>query len=615
MSAICRSRRNQRGAMMILFTLMLMTVVIPLAGLAIDLTIMYIVQAKLWEAVDGAGLEAGRLIGTTSGSIQSLAVQACQANFPSGYWASGPVTCSAVYNPGNASNGYKYTVDVSATVQAPTVFMKVFQLPGVIVSSTAEASRRPTRVVMVLDRSGSMAALVSTLQTQASAFVKMFTPNFDELGFVAFGNTGIVGYPVKNPGPYNFDPTDTTGGPDTSFYSQQGGCCDEVYGINQMVSGGATNMSEGLSLAYIELQKAHYRDFGLTNVDITNNVIVLFTDGVPNMFSAYLNSPDQQGKAMTVAGYPVPNVTSPGNSLLQLNPFPYPSPYKGYSAVAGRSNCEYNYNYNYNSSTWQSNNLDAAKNKNGIALATAQAAANQMIGIIGSGCAPSSFTCNYGLVQMASLDTSYAGGSGSSAWSMHWLGNDEGGGTLQTIRNTGPVTNCNNLGNGHTTNPLFTNNGTPDVASIPPWDLYGNLTTDMVDVTGAKQGHTVSSATSFPKTTTYSGTIGTNDGNNGVQLNIAAWNAVDNAANRIRSDMTTMKVIIYTIGYSGNGGTDDVLLSRVANDPKQRTTYGSKNSTAFNSSQRQGQYFPASDSNAIADAFAKIAGMVLNLTR
>jgi hypothetical protein len=596
--------------MMILFTLMLMTVVIPLAGLAIDLTIMYIVQAKLWEAVDGAGLEAGRLIGTTSGSIQSLAVQACQANFPSGYWASGPVTCTAVYNPGNVSNGYKYTVDVSASVTAPTLFMKVFQVPGVIVSSSAEASRRPTRVVMVLDRSGSMAALVSTLQTQASAFVKMFTPNFDELGFVAFGNTGIVGYPVKNPGPYNFNPTDTTGGPDTSFYSQQGGCCDEVYAINQMVSGGATNMSEGLSLAYIELQKAHYRDFGLTNVDITNNVIVLFTDGVPNMFSAYLNSPDQQGNAMTVAGYPVPNVTSPGNSLLKTRPMPYNTPYP--AQQAGSSECKYNYNYLYPNPV---SNNQSAGNANGITLATAQAAANQMIGIIGSGCAPSSFTCNFGLVQMASLDTSYGGGSGSNAWSMHWIGNDEGGQTLTAIRNTNPVTNCNNLGNGHATNPDFSNGGIPDVASIPPWDLYGNLTTDMVDVTGAKQGHTVSSATSFPKTTAYSGTIGTNDGNNGVQLNIAAWNTVDNAANRIRSDMTTMKVIIYTIGYSGNGGTDDVLLARVANDPKQLTTYGSKNSTAFNSSQRQGQYFPASTSNAIADAFAKIAGMVLNLTR
>jgi len=65
MLAICRSRRNQRGTVMILITLMLMTVFIPMAGLAIDLTIMYIVQAKLWEAVDGAGLAAGRLIGTT----------------------------------------------------------------------------------------------------------------------------------------------------------------------------------------------------------------------------------------------------------------------------------------------------------------------------------------------------------------------------------------------------------------------------------------------------------------------------------------------------------------------------------------------------------------------
>jgi Flp pilus assembly protein TadG len=66
MRAICGSRLNQRGTAFIMFTLMLLTVILPLAGLAIDLTIMYVVQAKLWEAVDGAALEGGRLIGTAS---------------------------------------------------------------------------------------------------------------------------------------------------------------------------------------------------------------------------------------------------------------------------------------------------------------------------------------------------------------------------------------------------------------------------------------------------------------------------------------------------------------------------------------------------------------------
>jgi hypothetical protein len=327
-------------------------------------------------------------------------------------------------------------------------------------------------------------------------------------------------------------------------------------------------------------------------------VIILFTDGVPNMISAYVNSPDARGVTMSTTGYPVPNVPAPGN---MLNPAPVP-----YSTTisAGKSVCKYNVSNVYNSHT----------NPSGVTAA--QVAAQPMIGVIGSGSAPATnFTNNLGLVQMAGLDTSYSGGSGSSAWSLHWLPNDEMSGTALIgvyNRNQTPITNCNELSYRTHNNPDLWANGKPDLDGIPPWDLYGNPTTPLGGVT---QGHTTSSASSFPKNTAYTGDIGTaSDSANGQQLNIAGWNAVDQAGWRIRSN-ATMNVIVYTIGFSGNGGTDDVLLARVANDPLQRTQYGSKNSTEWTSTQRQGQYFPASDKNAIASAFAKIAGMLLNLTR
>ena len=47
-----------------LFTIMLPTVIVPLIGLGIDATMLYIVQAKLSSAVDGAVLGAGRLLGS-----------------------------------------------------------------------------------------------------------------------------------------------------------------------------------------------------------------------------------------------------------------------------------------------------------------------------------------------------------------------------------------------------------------------------------------------------------------------------------------------------------------------------------------------------------------------
>src|SRR5262245_35985013 len=66
----------------------------PLVGLAIDLSILYIVKAKLQAAVDAAAVGAGNMLQrttdmtntTTINSIKSAAQRFYNANFPSGYW-------------------------------------------------------------------------------------------------------------------------------------------------------------------------------------------------------------------------------------------------------------------------------------------------------------------------------------------------------------------------------------------------------------------------------------------------------------------------------------------------------------------------------------------------
>ncbi len=581
MPATSSSRAKRRGTIFIMFTLMLLTLIIPLAGLAIDLTAMYVVQAKLWEAIDGAALEGGRLIGSATSPIQLLTQQACNANFPAGYWGSTGFTCNAVYTAASAANNYTYTIDVTASVTTPTFFMRIFQVPGALVSSAAQATKRPTRIVLVLDRSGSMAGLISTLRNQVASFTKMFTKGFDELGFVTFSTSAIVGYPFKNNGPYTFTPTDIAGGPNTGFYSANGSCCDMVYAVNQLGSGGATNMSDGVSLAYIELQKAHIRDLGIYGFDGMNNTILLFTDGVPNMLTAYVNSPDVMGNTMSnPSSYPVPGVASPGNRLL------------AYGVANNQTPCWYDV---------------------GSRATTQLIGQNPLMGGLGAGSAPSSFNSNlFALTQLASLDTSIcAGGSGSSSWSLCWVRND----SIQRLDNVVPATNCRTMGGTGGYN-LFTSTSLTDLSSIPPWDLYGNSTSDL---DGPTQGHATASASGFPWNVAYSGTsagsINGGDKNaTGRQLNIAAWNAVDQSAFRIRSD-TTLNVVFYTIGYRGNGGTDDVLLARVANDPLQNT-YGRGDSAEFRPPpQREGKYFAADDPNALAEAFSKIAGMLLNLSR
>src|SRR5664279_2996968 len=73
-------RSRQSGNVLILVTLLLPTLLLPLAGLAIDASICRLVQLRLQAAVDGAVLGAGRELGTPA-DPQILAGEFLTANF------------------------------------------------------------------------------------------------------------------------------------------------------------------------------------------------------------------------------------------------------------------------------------------------------------------------------------------------------------------------------------------------------------------------------------------------------------------------------------------------------------------------------------------------------
>src|SRR5262245_1572698 len=139
------ARRCQRGATMLLLTTMLTMLLIPLVGLAIDGTMCYIVQARLSAAADGAALGAGRLLGTTA-NTQQIAGEFLRANFPNKYWGAQNLQTNIV-----ATNNFStHTITVNATVEVPLLFMRIFGYNYATASVGAIATRRDTRVELVL---------------------------------------------------------------------------------------------------------------------------------------------------------------------------------------------------------------------------------------------------------------------------------------------------------------------------------------------------------------------------------------------------------------------------------------------------------------------------------
>jgi len=546
MQAQRRSGNGRRGSILILFTLLLPTLLVPLAGLGVDATMCYIVQAKLGSAVDGSALGAGRLLGTSADPAE-IAGEFLTANFRAdgtkGFWNANTLNKTITYTPGITK-----TISVDANVRVPLLFARIFGQPYAVVAAAGTAQRTDSRVMMVIDRSGSMNAsdgngstVIADVISYAAGFTQRFTEGTDELGLVVFDETGVVGYPT---GTWSSTISGTsTGGPNTTF--NDGSATDMVNQINAITAGWGTGTADALSLAYIELQKAHMRDLQ-NGTDTRLNTIVLFTDGVPSAASLYVNN-------------------------------------QSYSTLKSASTC-----------TNKSTNTPA------------------MIGAISVGGSPPYSKTNsnlWGFYELASLDPAT---THTSVW---WMSNPgsftyppgtEGGDAMDPNPTT-PWANCTNLYGYNGSNPNI--HSTNDLGQIPTTDYYGNTLISQNFTNSSITGN--SNATSIYDGATAMTSTVTKDYNWGA----AFWNAADSAAARIRADVNlanrpgdtqNMFIQIYTIGYTGNGGCDDGLLRRIAND---------KSSTSYVASQPTGQYIQATNTTQLAQAFATVASEILRLAK
>jgi Flp pilus assembly protein TadG len=267
----CPPGHPERGASLILFSFMVVTILAPMIGFAIDGSICYWMKTKLSSSVDSAALAAARSLSLASDLSQlqtqgaSTALEYFNANFQTGTMGTSlpnvalPSPCATSTNPCTTvdqSSAQKIIVTVQATVSVPLYFLRILGHSSANLSDTGQATRRSANIMMVLDRSWSMvlAGSCGTLVSSAQNFVNYFVNGRDTLGLVTFQVTANTDYALTQ-----------------SFKSATPSLSTT---IGEIQCTGYTNMTEGLHLAYNALNTLDQPD--------ALNVIVLFTDGRPD---------------------------------------------------------------------------------------------------------------------------------------------------------------------------------------------------------------------------------------------------------------------------------------------------------------------------------------------
>jgi Flp pilus assembly protein TadG len=254
---------GRSGSALIMFTVMIVLVVGPIVGLAIDGAILYLIQAKLSAAVDAAALagarslSAGLTLASQTASAEATAQTYFTANFPTGIWR----TYNPVFTSSVTQTSLKIrTVAVQVTVTAPLYFMNILGHSQSSISASSQASRRDVNMMLVLDRSSSMASagVCGTMVASAQNFVNRFTNGRDTIGLITFTGSSSLDY-----------------APTVNFLSNTPSLPTV---IGTLVCGGNTGSAEALWLAYQQLISI--------NEPGALNLIVFFTDGLANGVTA-----------------------------------------------------------------------------------------------------------------------------------------------------------------------------------------------------------------------------------------------------------------------------------------------------------------------------------------
>ncbi len=185
-----RLRRDDRGVVLILFTLMFVPILMVVA-VGIDFSQTLVVKRQLAAAVDAAALSVAAQPALDDDEARTKAEDYIHAHYPE--------TIGKLKNFNVTRN--KGTVDVSATAELDTTFLHFagYDQLSVTVANRAVMQMNKLEVALVLDNTGSMAGTkLAALKTAANTLVDILFGKVEELdnvrvGLVPFSNAVNVG--------------------------------------------------------------------------------------------------------------------------------------------------------------------------------------------------------------------------------------------------------------------------------------------------------------------------------------------------------------------------------------------------------------------------------------
>ena len=189
-------KKHETGTVLLAFALFL-TTLLGFSAVATEGGRWFLVRAELAKSVDAGALVGAKNISNPNASALALAEDFCAENFQNGYLGTPGVGTGSVAFKAEMVGTNK--VKVNGNASAVAILGKIVGFNLVPVSASGAAAMREVEIMLILDRSGSMAGTPMTdLKTASKSFLDFFvdTQAKDKMGLITFSTSATVVRPM-----------------------------------------------------------------------------------------------------------------------------------------------------------------------------------------------------------------------------------------------------------------------------------------------------------------------------------------------------------------------------------------------------------------------------------